>query len=88
MKAIVLAAGKGIRMRPLTEKKPKALVELLGKPLIEHVLEALQQAGVEETAIVVGYLGEMIEETLGNRIGKMQLFHYRGGKKTSKTKQL
>jgi bifunctional UDP-N-acetylglucosamine pyrophosphorylase/glucosamine-1-phosphate N-acetyltransferase len=77
MRAVVLAAGKGIRLRPLTEKKPKALVELSGKPLIEWVLERLGEAGVRETAIVVGYLGEMIEETLGNSFGEMQLHYIR-----------
>jgi NDP-sugar pyrophosphorylase family protein len=77
MKAVVLAAGKGIRLRPLTEKKPKALVELRGRPLIEHVLESLQEAGIEETTIVLGYLGRKIQKRLGKSFGGMPLKYAR-----------
>ncbi len=73
MKAVVLAAGKGIRLRPLTKKKPKALIELQGRALIEWVLDSLKEGGIKETAIVVGHLGEMIEEKLGNESNGMPL---------------
>ncbi len=60
-----MAAGEGKRMRPLTLEKPKPLIEVAGKPLIEHVLDALPQE-IDEIIIVVGYKGEMIRERLGD----------------------
>ncbi|MCD6433985.1 MAG: NTP transferase domain-containing protein [Candidatus Diapherotrites archaeon] len=66
-KLVVLAAGKGVRMQPLTLEKPKALVELNGKPLIEHVLEAFEYAGISKAVIVVGYKKEAIIEYLGKK---------------------
>lgn len=66
MKAVVLAAGKGTRLRPLTENKPKALVEVNGTPLIEDVFENLIDIGVDEFVVVVGYLKEQIIERYGD----------------------
>ena len=65
--AMVLAAGFGERMRPLTDKKPKPLVEVAGKPLIEHVLDKLADAGVETAVVNVHYLADMIEKRLASR---------------------
>ena len=65
--AMILAAGLGERMRPLTDKKPKPLVDVAGKPLIGHVLDKLQDAGVAEAVINVHYLADLIEERLGSR---------------------
>src|SRR5436190_12046873 len=65
--AMVLAAGFGERMRPLTDKKPKPLVEVAGKPLIEHVLDKLAVAGVEKAVINIHYLADMIEKRLSPR---------------------
>lgn len=59
--AIVMAAGKGERMRPLTLKTPKPLVKVCGKPMIETVLAGLQQRGVGHIYVVVGYLKEQFE---------------------------
>jgi len=73
MKAVILAAGQGVRMKPLTDDKPKALVELKGKPLLQHVLESLQNAGVREAVIVIGFKGEEIEKRFGKKFGKMRL---------------
>jgi len=60
MKAIILAAGRGSRMKDLTDQKPKCLVELRGKTLLEWQLQALQKAGVSEIAIVTGYKRELL----------------------------
>lgn len=66
MKAMVLAAGLGERLRPLTESVPKALVEAGGKPLIVWQLERLARAGFREAVINVSWLGERIEARLGD----------------------
>lgn len=60
MKAIILAAGRGSRMKNLTEERPKCLVELRGKALLDWQLEALRAAGVTEIAIVTGYKRELL----------------------------
>lgn len=60
MRAIILAAGRGSRLKQLTNEMPKCMVELHGKPLICHQAEALQQGGVSEIAIVTGYLHNKI----------------------------
>ncbi len=65
MKAVILAAGKGTRMKPLTDDMPKAMVLLHGKPFLEHVLFSLKQAGIKEAVIVVGYLKEKIMDYFG-----------------------
>jgi choline kinase len=60
MKAIILAAGRGSRMKDLTEDRPKCLVELRGKTLIDWQLESLREAGITEIAIVTGYKRELL----------------------------
>jgi choline kinase len=60
MKAIILAAGRGSRMNELTNERPKCLVELRGKALIDWQLEALREAGIKEIATVTGYKREML----------------------------
>jgi len=66
MKAMLLAAGRGERLRPLTDALPKALVEAGGKPLIGWHLERLARAGFAEAVINVSHLGERIVERLGD----------------------
>ena len=66
MKAMVLAAGRGERMRPLTDTTPKPLLEVGGKALIEYHLAALQQAGVEDVIINHAWLGDQIASRLGS----------------------
>ena len=66
MKAMILAAGRGERMRPLTDKIPKPLLMVAGKPLIQWHVEALQAAGFTELVINHAWLGEQIEACLGN----------------------
>lgn len=65
MKAVIVAAGEGKRMRPLTLERPKPLIKVAGKPLIEHVLDALPPE-IEEIIIVTGYKGDMIKEHIGD----------------------
>ena len=65
--AFVLAAGKGERMRPLTAKIPKPLVQLGGKPLIDHVLDRLQAAGIRKAVVNIHYLGDKLEHHLARR---------------------
>lgn len=60
MKAIILAAGRGSRMKNLTDDRPKCLVELRRKPLLEWQLDAIREAGITEIAIVTGYKREML----------------------------
>jgi MurNAc alpha-1-phosphate uridylyltransferase len=64
---MVLAAGFGVRMRPLTDKMPKPLVSVAGKPLLDHVLDRLVDAGVERAVVNIHYLGEQIEQHLKDR---------------------
>lgn len=63
MKAIILAAGRGSRMGELTEERPKCMVELKGKPLLDWQVRALQSAGVTEISVVCGYRKEMVMHT-------------------------
>jgi choline kinase len=60
MRAIILAAGRGSRMKNLTEERPKCMVELRGKPLLDWQLQALSAAGITEIAIVTGYKSELL----------------------------
>ncbi len=62
MKAVILAAGKGTRMFPLTEKVPKVLIEINGKPFLWHVLENLKKAGFGNFGIIAGHLKEKVAE--------------------------
>jgi MurNAc alpha-1-phosphate uridylyltransferase len=66
MKAMILAAGRGERMRPLTDHTPKPLLKVGGKPLIVWHLERLAKAGFKEVVINHAHLGEQIEQTLGD----------------------
>ncbi len=66
MKAMILAAGRGERMRPLTDELPKPLLKVAGKPLIQRHIEALVTAGFTELVINHAWLGEKIETTLGD----------------------
>ena len=66
MKAMILAAGRGERMQPLTDKTPKPLLKVAGKRLIEYHLENLAHAGVTEVVINHAWLGEQLPAALGN----------------------
>jgi len=66
-KAMVLAAGLGLRMRPLTERMPKPLVPVAGRPLLDHVLDKLGDAGVSEAIVNVHYLPDQIIDHVAAR---------------------
>jgi MurNAc alpha-1-phosphate uridylyltransferase len=66
MRAMILAAGRGERLRPLTDALPKPLVDVGGKPLIEYHLENLAGAGFREVVINQGHLGDMLPRALGD----------------------
>ncbi|MGA9573563.1 MAG: nucleotidyltransferase family protein [Lysobacterales bacterium] len=66
MRAMILAAGRGERLRPLTDTTPKPLLQAGGKPLIEHHLEGLATAGFREVVINLSHLGDTLRQTLGS----------------------
>ena len=66
MKAVILAAGKGTRMGALTKDTPKPLIELAGRPMIEHIIGHLAACGVTHFILIVRYLGEKVRECLGD----------------------
>jgi MurNAc alpha-1-phosphate uridylyltransferase len=66
MKAMILAAGLGKRMRPLTEVTPKPLLMVAGKPLLQHHIERLAAAGITELVINTSWLAEQIEDYFGD----------------------
>ncbi len=66
MYAIILAGGKGERLRPLTIDKPKSMVPLAGRPILEHQIEWLRESGVTDVVVSCGYLHEVIEQHFGD----------------------
>ncbi len=66
MKSVILAAGEGTRLRPLTEDKPKGMVEVDDQPIITHCLEQLAELGTDEFILVVGYMKEEIIDHYGD----------------------
>lgn len=63
---MILAAGEGLRLRPLTEHTPKALVEVGGRPLIDYAVEAVARSGIEDVVVNLHHLGERIRAHLGD----------------------
>lgn len=66
MKAVILAAGEGVRLQPITLTRPKHLIRVAGKPLLEHCLDAVKAAGINETLIVVHYMADSIRKYFGD----------------------
>jgi MurNAc alpha-1-phosphate uridylyltransferase len=62
----ILAGGLATRLRPITQKIPKALIEVAGEPFVAHQLKYLRQQGITSVTLCIGYLGEMIQEFVGD----------------------
>jgi NDP-sugar pyrophosphorylase family protein len=73
MKAVILAAGRGTRLRPYTDSLPKCLVPLNGTPILQRQIEALDRAGVRDCILVVGYLSAEIRALIGQRWGGVRV---------------
>jgi len=69
MKAIILAAGVGKRFKEVTDHRPKCLIDIQGKTLLERTLTTLGAAGVSQAIVVIGYRGEMIKQQIGASCG-------------------
>src|SRR6266403_5451260 len=65
-KAVLLAAGRGIRMRELTVELPKPMIEVRGKPVLQHIVEGLRDAGIREFFIIVGYRADAVQNFFGD----------------------
>ncbi len=74
MKAVILAAGKGKRMRLLTDKTPKPLLVVGGKTFLDHILSSLPRS-VDEIILVIGHKGEQIKKYIGKKYGSKQIFY-------------
>lgn len=74
-KAIILSAGKGSRLLPLTESRPKCLIELSGRSLLEWQLDALAKNGVTDVAIVTGFRDDLVDEVAARQDGVRTLFN-------------
>ncbi len=74
-KAIILSAGKGSRLLPLTAQRPKCLIELSGRSLLEWQLDALQEAGIGDIVVVTGFADHLVDEVAAARTGVRTLFN-------------
>jgi len=66
MKAVILAAGEGVRLQPITSTRPKHLITVGGKPILEHCLNAVKTSGIDEALIVIHYMGDVIRQYFGD----------------------
>lgn len=73
MKGLILAAGMGTRLAPLTRTKPKCLVNVAGRPMMEHQLDSLRKAGIKDCTIVVGYMAGSVREYFGSEYRGLRL---------------
>lgn len=65
MQCVILAAGEGSRMRPLTTERPKVMLPLAGKPILEHLIESVKEAGISDIILVTGYHAEAVKSYFG-----------------------
>lgn len=71
--AVILAAGLGSRLKPLTDEVPKCMTEVNGKPILQQTIETLEKYGIAETIIVIGYLGQRVIDKFGDSYRNMNL---------------
>jgi bifunctional UDP-N-acetylglucosamine pyrophosphorylase/glucosamine-1-phosphate N-acetyltransferase len=76
LKAVVLAAGRGVRLWPLTETRPKPLLPIANKPILQHTIEALVDSGIRDIVLVINYKGEAVREKFGNGASLMCEIEY------------
>ena len=74
--AIILAAGQGHRLWPYTQDRPKCLLDIGGKTILEHQVHALLAQGIDRITVVTGYLGHMIRDVLGEQAQYITNQHY------------
>jgi dTDP-glucose pyrophosphorylase len=76
MKAVILAAGKGTRMRELTQSIPKPMLPVQGKPILQHILEGLVSVGIREICIIAGFRAELVEQyfATGEKFGAQVVY--------------
>ncbi len=72
-RALILAAGRGQRLKPLTDRAPKCLTEVHGVPILENALRGLSSAGIRGCTIVAGYFSSVITDIMGSRFGDVEL---------------
>src|ERR1700692_3520326 len=64
--AVILAGGRGVRMRPITDDRPKPMAPILGRPFLEYQIEQLRDQGFERALILLGYLPEVVQNHFGD----------------------
>src|SRR6187551_3927857 len=64
--AVILAGGRGSRLRPLTDTRPKPMVEILGKPFLAYQIEQLREQGFEKILLLLGYLPQVVQDYFGD----------------------
>ena len=74
MKGVILAAGQGSRLHPLTADRPKCMVEIQGKPIVHYIINAYLSSGITEIIVVNGYLGKVLEEYCLSNFPQTQYF--------------
>src|SRR5881397_1697477 len=75
-KAVILAAGRGTRMRELTADIPKPMIEVRGKPVLQHIVQGLRDGGVRKFLIIVGYHAEAVRNFFGDGWGHNAAIEY------------
>jgi len=76
-RGVILAAGRGTRMRELTASLPKPMIEVRGKPVLQHILEGLRNAGIRDCLIVVGYHADAVRDFFGDGSRYNVAIHYK-----------
>lgn len=73
MKAIILAAGRGSRLLPLTETRPKCLLPIAGRSVLQRQLDTLEAGGIAQTVVVTGFMAALVEQEIARRTGPMKV---------------